>query len=382
MRRLLLLASAIVFVDTMFFAAVVPILPALADEFDLSKSAAGILTASYAAGTLLASLPSGWLAARIGVRPTVLAGLGLMSASSIAFALAQEAWILDLARFVQGVGGAASWAGALSWLIGAAPSERRGELIGSAMAAAIAGALFGPVLGGLAEAGGRGPVFSALAVAGVGLMAWALRTPAFESEAVSGLRAMGRAVLDARVAAGFWLVVLPGMIFGVIDVLVPLRLDVLGASAAAIAVVFLAAAALEAVVSPIAGRVSDRVGRVLPSLGALAGCAAVVALLSLPDVAWVLAALVIALGPAIGTLWAPAIALLSDAAEARGVHQGFAFALTNLAWASGALVGSAGGALIGEEIGDAAAYLGLAGLCLGTVLVLVSRSGPRTRVRT
>ena len=38
MRRLLLLASAIVFVDTMFFAAVVPLLPRLSDDFDLSKT--------------------------------------------------------------------------------------------------------------------------------------------------------------------------------------------------------------------------------------------------------------------------------------------------------------------------------------------------------
>src|SRR5918996_2065700 len=113
MRRLLALASAIVFVDTMFFAAVVPILPALADEFGLSKSEAGVLTGAYAAGTFLGAIPGGWLAARIGVRPTVLLGLGLMSGSSLAFAFAGEAWILDLARLVQGAGGAASWAGAL-----------------------------------------------------------------------------------------------------------------------------------------------------------------------------------------------------------------------------------------------------------------------------
>ena len=377
-RRLLALASAIVFVDTMFFAAVVPILPALADEFDLSKSEAGVLTATYAAGTLLASLPSGWLAARIGPRRTVLVGVGLMSASSVALALAQEVWILDAARFVQGVGGAASWAGALSWLIGAAPSDRRGELIGTAMAAAIGGALFGPVLGGAAEAFGRGPVFALVGVAGVGLMVWALRTPAVASEKATGMREMGRALLDPRVAAGVWLVVLPGMTFGAMDVLVPLRLDVLGASAAAIAAVFLVAAGAEAVTSPIAGRVSDRVGRVLPSIVGLGASAALVALLALPDTAWVLAALVVALAPAIGILWAPAIAMLSDAAEARGVHQGFAFALTNLAWASGALIGSAGGAKLGEELGDATAYPTLAGLCLVTCALLAARRSRAT----
>ena len=57
MRRLVILAAAVVFVDTMFFAAVVPLLPGLSQEFGLSKSEAGILAGTYAAGTLIAALP-------------------------------------------------------------------------------------------------------------------------------------------------------------------------------------------------------------------------------------------------------------------------------------------------------------------------------------
>ena len=87
--------------------------------------------------------------------------------------------MLDVARFVQGVGGAASWAGAFGWLIGAAPRERRGELIGPAMAAAIVGALFGP---GARRApptrSARSRCSAGVAVVGVALMRWALRTPA------------------------------------------------------------------------------------------------------------------------------------------------------------------------------------------------------------
>ena len=136
LRRLLYLTSAIVFLDTVFYAAIVPLLPTYADEFDLSKTGAGILAAADPAGTLLAALPGGWLASRIGVRPTVFVGMSTLIASSIAFAFASSIVVLDLARFVQGLGGAASWAGAVGWLISAAPRERRGELIGSAMAAA------------------------------------------------------------------------------------------------------------------------------------------------------------------------------------------------------------------------------------------------------
>ena len=41
MRRLFWLVAAVVLVDTMFFAAVAPLLPHYSDELDLSKTGAG-----------------------------------------------------------------------------------------------------------------------------------------------------------------------------------------------------------------------------------------------------------------------------------------------------------------------------------------------------
>src|SRR5262249_25516833 len=134
MRRVFALVAAIVFVDTAFYAAIVPLLPHYVDELGLSQTQAGILTASYAAGTLLASLPGGMCAARLGVKPTVLTGLGLMSVASVVFGFGTSAAVLDTARFVQGVGGAFSWAGGFAWLMGVAPADRRGEVAGSAIA--------------------------------------------------------------------------------------------------------------------------------------------------------------------------------------------------------------------------------------------------------
>src|SRR5438093_337665 len=112
-RRLFSLVAAVVLVDTMFYAAITPLLPHYVAELDLSKSEAGVLSASYAAGTLLGSLPAGWLAAQAGVRRILVSGLVMMSGASFAFALASNAHVLDVARFVQGIGGAFSWTGGL-----------------------------------------------------------------------------------------------------------------------------------------------------------------------------------------------------------------------------------------------------------------------------
>src|SRR5829696_6479161 len=228
MRRLLLLASAVVFVDTAFYAAITPLLPHYVDELDITKSQAGVLAAAYPAGTFLGALPGGWLAARAGVRPTTLVGLALMAVTSV----------------VQGVAGAMTWAGALGWLIGESPRERRGELIGSAMGVAIVGSLFGPVLGAVADVAGPEPVFSGVGVVAVGLIAWTLRTPARRPSPPPKLAKLLETVRDPGVMLGIWLMILPGLLFGTLNVLAPLRMDEIGVGAAVIARCFLVAAGL------------------------------------------------------------------------------------------------------------------------------------------
>src|SRR5919204_2948247 len=166
MRRLVVLLSAIVAVDIMFFTALAPLLPHFAARYGLSKGGAGVLSAMYAAGVLAASLPGGLVASRLGPKPAALGGVLLTAAASLAFGLAGSVWTLGVARLLQGIGSAFSWSGALAWLVAAAPPKRRGQLIGTAMGAAASGALLGPVLGAVASAVGVRPTF--LGVSAVG----------------------------------------------------------------------------------------------------------------------------------------------------------------------------------------------------------------------
>src|SRR6266850_2453138 len=275
MRRLLLLTGAIVLVDTMFFAALTPLLPHYVDEFDLGKAGAGVLQAMYPAGALAAGIPGGIAAARLGVKPTVLIGLSLLAVTTVAFGLADSVWTLDLARFLQGISSAFSWTGALSWLVVAAPAGRRGQLIGSAFGAAIVGALFGPVLGAIASFTGTAPAFGAVAGLAVALAAAALTMPTAAPERPQPLRMLVDALRARKIQAGVWLCLLPALLFGTMSVLAPLRLSDLGWGAAAVAGTYLVGAGIEAIWSPVLGRLSDRRGRLLPLRGALIASALV-----------------------------------------------------------------------------------------------------------
>jgi MFS family permease len=380
MRRLFLLVSAVVLVDTMFFAAVAPLLPHFSDELGLSKTAAGVLTAAYPAGTFAGSIPGGWLAARWGVKPTLLLGLAMLGVTSLVFAFANTIQLLDAARFVQGVGGACMWAAGMSWLVSAAPSDRRGELIGSALAAAIVGVLFGPVLGGAATVVGQEVVFSGVSVVAVGLAAWAWTTPGVPPGPSSGAAAVMRALARREVLVGFWLFTLPAVFAGTLEVLVPLRLDDLGASGAAVGAIFLVAAAFEALVSPTAGRLSDRHGRLAPIRVGLIGAVAMSVLMPLPGAVLLLAAALVVVVSALGTFWAPGMALLSDASERAGLDQALAFSIANLAWALGHVLGGGAGGALADATSDALVYGLLGGTCAVT-LAGVLAIGRRAAVR-
>lgn len=361
MRRLLVLVGAIVFVDTMFYEAVVPLLPHFRHDLELSKTGAGLLAGAYPAGTLLGALPAGWLAARWGMRQTVVLGLALMSAASLAFGLAHSTVGLDAARFIQGLGGAASWAGGLAWLVRVAPRAQRGEVIGSAFGAAIGGALLGPVLGAIATGVGTAATFGAVAVVGVGLAALALREPAPpplpDGEGGGGLTRWRR---SPGIRDGSALIVFIGLYYGATEVLVPLRLDHLGARAAVVGGTFVVAGIIEAVSSRYVGRVSDRTGPLLPTRVALAAALVFAVLLPVPSAVAPLVLLCILGFPAVGAVWVPGMAMMSEGAETAGLDQAYAFAAMNFVWSAAQLGGSAGGGALADAAGDVAVYAILA----------------------
>ena len=367
MRRILLLTGAIVLVDTLFFAALTPLLPHYAHRLGLGKAGAGLLAAAYPLGALVGSIPSGIVAARLGVKPTVLAGLTGVALTTALFGIAGTAWELDLARFCQGLASAFSWTGSLAWLVAAAPAGRRGALIGQAFAFAVGGALLGPVLGGVASIGGTGWTFGAVAAASLGLALWAAATPAIRPEQPQPVIALLHAFRDRRVVLAVWFVVLPALLFGTLGVLAPLRLSALGVGAIGIGAIWLFTGALEVGNNVLIGRVADRRGPLFVIRIALIGTVVVASLLPWAHSRYLLAGLIVCGGLAFGTFYTPGMILLTHAAEERALDYGYAFALVNLAWAPGQSTGAAVGGAVAQATSDAVPYLALAGVALLTL---------------
>lgn len=365
---MLILASAMIFIDVAFFAAIAPLLPEYVDHLGLTKAEAGILSASYAAGTLLGSLPAGFVASRMGPRKTVIHGLLLLGVASLVFGFGNQIYLLDAARFIQGIAGALIWSGALTWLITTAPEERRGSIIGTALGTAVAGALLGPALGAIAGSIGTEPVFSSVLVITILLAVAASRLPETRAPETQTLHEVMATLVSRPVLEAAAFVAVPSVMFGAIEVLVPLRIDALGGSHGVIAAGFIVGAAMEAVLAPLAGRISDRVGRRLPYVCGLAICAvAMVTIAAVETLGLVIGGLILtSLGA--GLCFAPALTLISDTAEESSLHQGFAAGLSNMAWASGQVIGGIGGGVVASLTGNAAPSLAIAVLLVLTVV--------------
>jgi MFS family permease len=240
------------------------------------------------------------------------------------------------------------------------------------MAAAIFGALMGPVLGVIGGLVGVRTAF--LAVSGVGavLIAWSASTRPAEPEPQS-LREALRALHGRRIYAGAWLIALPALLFGVLVVLVPLRLSDFGWGTIAIGAVFLATTVLEMVLNPLLGRLTDRRGRMLPVRVALLVSIVVSIALAWAGRPLVIVPLVLVAGLAYGAFYTPGLALISDGAEEQGVAKGLAFGLMNAGWAVGAILGPAAGGGLAAVAGDGLPYLLMAGVCLVTYLATRAR---------
>ena len=340
-------------------------------EAHLTTTEVGVLVAAYPAGVLIAAVPSIALVGRRGVRVATIAGLSVLVAATLGFGWGSDALVLDGARFVQGLGGAMAWAGALAWLTSTAPAARRGTVIGGAVGAALIGMVIGPAVGAAASEVGRGPVFSAMALV---LVLLALTVPASaprSARELGSVRALLRLLRSRRAAIGNFLLLVIGIVGGTLWSLLPLLVVHRGGGAGVIAVMFALSYLLSAGLNILLGRASDRFGRRAPTLVGLLLAAGLLPFVPAIPSLVVLAIVGIAAQSAVAALWTPTAAMVSDGADIGTAGQAVGVATMNAAWAAGGAVGPVLAAWLADANGFTLPFVLAGALCAASAALLV-----------
>lgn len=335
----------------MFFAILTPLLPSYRSEMGVGGGALGVLSASYAAGTFAMALPAGWVAARVGPRHALIAGLIGFGVVSPAFGLVRSIEALDAIRFIQGASGSLMWAGAFSWIVSAAPKAERGRILGTVLSAAVVGELMGAPLGAFAYQVGTIWVFGSVPIVALALGVVSLTIPPATEVANQPIREGISALRASNVMRGLLMLGGPASAFGLLVVVGPLRMSELGASPAVIAAVFVTGSLSEAILGPWIGRHSDRVGRSAPFIIGITVMAVGVLMLGAFDLLPLLALAVVLIAVGAGFAFTPANALITDGATSAGLSQGYATGLTTVARGGGKVVGSVGAGILAGQAG-------------------------------
>ena len=364
MRRLIALVSLLVAVDLTLWSAIVPLIPHYRAELGLTKVESGWLVAAFSLSVVVVAIPVGHLADRIGARRVVAAGGAAMAAATLGLGFAGSFWLLLAARAVQGVGDAAVWGAGVAWVAARAPADRRGQAVSYSNAAAVAGVIAGPFVGGIATSTfGIEATFSVVAAISLALAAWALFEPDAQADPgrhVHVRAAIAAAFSESLILASVVMILAVAVIGGALQVLVPLHLSSEGIERSGIGAVYSVGAMLGAVAILLSGRAGDRFGRIPLAAGACIALAVLSGLLALPLGVALIIAVVIAVGPVQSILYAVGYPLSADGADRAHLGHGIAIGIVNLTWGVGAVLGPVAGPGVAQALGDRASYLLLA----------------------
>lgn len=141
---------------------VIPVLPTIMNELNLSGSVVGNLVAAFAIMQLITSPIAGRWADKYGRKKMIVAGLFIFSLSELLFGIGKTVEVLFASRLLGGISAAFIMPAVTAFIADITTMATRPKALGYMSAAISTGFIIGPGLGGfLAEIGTRVPFFTA-----------------------------------------------------------------------------------------------------------------------------------------------------------------------------------------------------------------------------
>ena len=154
-----------------------PILPALADQLHASRAQVSLLFTSYLVVTAVAMLITGWVSSRIGAKRTLIVGLSLIVAFSLAAASSDTISQIVGFRAGWGLGNALFIATSLAVIVASSSGGFAGAIVLYETALGV-GIAAGPLVGGLlGSISWRGPFYGVAALMAIALTATLVLLP-------------------------------------------------------------------------------------------------------------------------------------------------------------------------------------------------------------
>lgn len=288
-------------------------LPLFADDFGVSYELVSLAVSAAAIGTLTMDLPAGALLHRLGLRPAMIIGCGLVVVCTLALVVVEQFPHLIALRLGAGIGTALWGLSRHAYITEAIPIAQRGKAISTFGGINRIGVFGGPLLGGIvATAFGLRASFAvsaALATAAL-VIAILLIRPVAPTEAELTIRHRWRRVgqtlktawrdfVAASVAQTFAQMIRQGR-----HLIIPLYArDVIGLDVAQIGFIMSLSAIVDVSMFMPAGFLMDRFGRKVASVPSFAVMGAGVALIPFAGDfgSLLVAAIVIGLGNGLGS---------------------------------------------------------------------------------
>jgi MFS family permease len=295
-----------------------PVLPLFAQSLNATPAEIGWIVMASTIPGILISYPAGALSDQLGKRRVLLASLLVFASAPFLYLIVSTAWQLMAVRFYHGFATAI-----FGTVASAAIAERytadRAQRLSTYSSVTIVGRSIAPFLGGtLISLGSFGAVYVACAISGVLALAVGLalrdhappaatkiELPKFWSSLATVLRDRGIMLVSLVESAQY-------LVFGAIEAFLALYASSLGIPAWQIGVILGVQLVSIVFVKPLAGKVSDRIGRrrvILPGL--LIGAASVVLLPYFPGFVG-LSALSLVFGLGFATVTSSTAALVAD----------------------------------------------------------------------